>query len=426
MTQMQVARTGKTTLAMESIATSEHVPLEQLRSDVAAGLTVIVPSRGSAPAVALGDLVRSKVLCNLGTSVTSPSVEPEIGKAKLAVSHGASLICDQSVGPNVESHRARLLQAVPVPLAAVPLYQNAEAARRQHGNPLAFSSDDVVRVFASQVEHGITAPAFHTMTRSLHDRLKKASRVIPIVSRGGGILASWMDRTGLENPYVERFHEVLAICVANDVPLTFVCSCRSGCIADGFDALQQAELEIVAGFVSEAHLHGVGVFLDGLGHMSMDQIPSAVLYCKRTCGGVPLGVMGPATTDRGLGHEHVVNAIGTAIAVQHGANYCNACARTEHLGLPEVVDIPDAIGAAVIATYAGDLARGRFKSIDLDMAIARGQNAWGTQLDLALDTTMARETFRRVGANNKHGEGCSICGDLCPFTVKSFVAPRVP
>jgi phosphomethylpyrimidine synthase len=424
MNAMEAARKGQTTPEMERVAAAEGVKLEDVVAHVAAGTVVIVPGRNGTPPVALGDLVRSKVLCNLGTSVRSPEIEFEAAKARSAVARGGAVICDQSVGPNVAVGRARLLKEVPVPFAAVPLYQNAETARRERENPLAFEAQEVIRVFDEQVCQGITAPGIHTMTRELREKIRQSRRVMPLVSRGGSILAYWMDVKRRESPYIEYYDEVLNICAAHGVPLTLICSCRAGCIEDGFDSLQEFEMGIVAGLVKRAHARGVGAIADGLGHMSMDQIPGAVAYFKRTCGGIPLGVMGPATTDRGLAHEHVVNAIGTALAVQHGANYCNACARTEHLGLPEPSDIPDAIGAAVIATYAGDLARGKYRELDLEMAKARKQNAWGVQLSMALDGVGARETFKRVGSDNKHGEGCSICGDLCPFTIESFAQPQ--
>ena len=424
MTLIQIARSGVESPEMEYIAKAEIVSLDELRREVSQGRVVIVPGRNGTPPLAVGDLVRSKVLCNLGTSTRSPDIRTEVNKAITAISRGASLICDQSVGPNVGANRALLLEQIPVPLAAVPLYQNAETARRDNNNPLAFTGEEVIKVFEEQLCQGITAPGIHTMTKKLREMVSLSNRVMPMVSRGGSILAFWIDQTGKENPYIEHYDHLLEICKKHNVPLTLICSCRSGCIQDGFDSLQKSELQIIAGLVNRAHTCGVGVIVDGLGHMSMDQIPEAVAYYKRMCGNVPLGVMGPATTDRGLAHEHVVNAIGTAVAVQYGANYCNACARTEHLGLPETSDIPDAIGAAVVATYAGDLARGKFRNVDLQMAKARKLNAWGVQLEMALDKNGALETFKRVGSDNKHGEGCSICGDLCPFTVERFVTMK--
>jgi len=422
MSIMREPNSGRHAPIIEEISRAEQVDLSQLCSDIVAGRVVVIPGRGSARPIAIGHSVRSKVLCNFGTSSRSPDMELEIRKANASIMIGASLICDQSVGPNVAQSRKRLIQSISVPLASIPLYQNADSARQTKNNPLDFTASDLLAVFEDQLSQGVTAPGIHTMTRELKKHVDSSRRIMPLVSRGGSIIASWIQRTGNENPYIAHFDDVLAACDRFGVPLTLVCSCRAGCIEDGFDSVQKAEIEIVGELVTRAHRRGVAVMVDGLGHMRMDQIPDAVASYKRACNCVPLGVMGPATTDRGLAHEHVVNAIGTAIAVQHGANYCNACARTEHLGLPEASDIPDAIGAAVVATYAGDLARGKYRELDLQMAEARKMNAWGVQLNLALDKTGATETFRRVGADNRQGDGCSICGDLCPFTISRYTS----
>ncbi len=142
-----------------------------------------------------------------------------------------------------------------------------------------------------------------------------------------------------------------------NVPLTFICSCRSGCLADGFDSIQVQEWKIIRSLIERAHNKGVSCIVDGLGHMNMNQIKKAVQTVKKICHGIPLGVMGPVPSDRALGYEHIGNAIGTAVAVSYGANYCQSCARTEHLGIPQECDIPDTIGASILATYIGDLSK---------------------------------------------------------------------
>ncbi len=420
---MRSARENRKTTDMETVSEREGVDIKSVVSGVGTGKIAIIPGRFGASPVAIGDGLRSKVLCNIGTSAQSPDMEVEIRKARIAVGRGASIICDQSVGPNVLQSRRRLIESVNVPIASVPLYQTVEEAYRKRGNPLEFEPQELVASFEQQVVQGVSAPGIHPMTRELNEYVGKSNRTMPIVSRGGAILSNWIDRTGNENPYIEQYDGILDICADNDVPLTFVCSCRSGCIADGFDEVQVFEWRLIRELIQKAQTRGVSCVVDGLGHMSMDQIPDAVETFKRICFGVPLGVMGPATTDRALGHEHVANAIGAALAMLHGANYCQACCRTEHLGLPEIQDIPDAIGAFVIATYAGDLGRnvGGIRELDLEMAEARKENLWGIQLSLALEKTGAKETFDRVGPKNKNGEGCSICGDLCPFVVKRFV-----
>lgn len=404
---------------MKDISQSEEVDLNLLQSELSKGHVVIVPGLGTTKPVALGSLVSSKVLCNIGTSIESPNIDLEITKANEAISRGASIICDQSVGPNVSENRIKLIESIDRPVAAIPLYQNAEMARRNKGNPLKFDADELILTFEETLKQGITAPGIHTMTRDILEVAKYSPRIIRTVSRGGTILSQWIENNDCENPYIQYFDDLLNICSRFDVPLTLVCSTRSGAIHDGFDRVQKAEFSFLSDLVDRAHSFGIGIIIDGLGHIPMDEIPEAISFAKKTCKGVPIGVMGPVVIDRGLGYEHIVNSIGTAIAVQHGANYCNACSRTEHIGLPTEEDIPDAIGSALIATYAGDISRNKYRDKDLAMSRARKENAWGIQLSLALEKIGAKETFYRVGKHNKEGESCSICGDLCPFTLNT-------
>jgi phosphomethylpyrimidine synthase len=347
----------------------------------------------------------------------------EVEKAKLAVRHGAELICDQSVAGELPKGRKELLSAVDIPIGSIPLYQNVEDARRRSSDALAFSSDDVVRVFEEEVRDGVTQPGIHGMTSELAVRVEMSKRIIPIVSRGGNLMFHWMRRHGQQNPYFAEFHRIVSIARNHDIPITLVAAMRSGTVVDGFDEYQALEWSLLRQYIEYAHQCDVGVIIDGLGHLPINEIPQAVQRTKEATHHVPLGVLGPAVTDRGLGHEHVAHAIGTAVAVWNGANYCNACYRTEHLGLPEIEDIADGIGASVIATHAGDLGRRerstKLFSAERDMSSARKMNRWGQQLSLALDQQSARETFQRVGGGNLDGEGCNVCGDLCPHVLGS-------
>lgn len=423
-TYLELAKLGVPFPELESVASMEEVDPASLMESVSTGRVVIVPSRGK-KVVALGHGVRTKVLCNFGTSSSSPDVEAEIEKARIAVDNGAAIICDQSVGDCVAANRARIVGALDVPIAAVPLYQNADEARTANGDPLSFDAESVVKVFIQQVRDGVTMPGFHTMTAELAAGLKGSDRLMPVVSRGAGILMEWIRRTGKENPYLDRFDDILDCCRDMNVPLTLISSVRSGTVVDGFDKWQTAEWKIMHNLVRRAWEAGVSMLADGLGHMSIDEIGPAVKGFKTTCGDIPLGVLGPTTTDRGLGHEHVVNAIGTATAVMNGANYVNACYRTEHLGLPQIDDISEGIRTAYIAVHCGDLGRsdlkGRLMLEERKISTARAKAQWGLQLQAALDPVMARTTFARVGAKNKEGEGCSICGDLCPFVTTGQV-----
>lgn len=427
-THILAARRGDMHPDFGTVAAAEGLAVELLLPEVASGRVAVIPSRGTGCCLGLGGLLRSKVLCNLGTSSQSPDIATEIEKAKIAIAHGASLICDQSVGGGVWAGRRRLLQEIAVPVGTIPLYRAAEEARTHGGDPLDFDADDLFRILEEELVLGITQPGIHSMTREVAEIADTGGRLMPVVSRGGALMYEWIKRHECENPYFEQFDRLLDLCVQYGVPLTLILAQRSGTVVDGFEGCMAREWDAIRGYVRTALDEGVSVVADGIGHMRLDQIPDAIETFKRTCYEIPLGVLGPAVTDRGLGLEHVVNAIGTAVAVWSGANYCNACYPTEHLGLPEVVDIPEGIGASLIAVHAGDLARSgassRLMSEEREISAARKKNRWGIQLGLALDVVTAKRTFERVGVHNVDGEGCSICGDMCPFVVTGQARAR--
>jgi phosphomethylpyrimidine synthase len=422
---MSSAKSNEQIADFKIIAKNEQVDIELVIEEVRTGRGVIIPNRGDGDPIIYGLHFRSKVLCNIGTSSKSPDISHEIDKANIAIGKGSSIICDQSVGEDIATKRKQLIKAVSIPIASVPLYQNVEQARTKNKNPLNFNSEDVIKTFEQQIIDGVSAPGIHSINLYMKEVVEKSNRLMPVVSRGSGILLQWMRTTGQENPYFEYFDEVVSICKKYNVPLTFVSGVRAGTVLDGFDECQSLEWQMLASYIEKAHSQDVSVVFDGLGHMSIDQIPVAVKEFKKTCLNIPMGALGPASSDRGLGHEHLVNAIGTAVAISSGVNYVNACYRTEHLGLPELEDIPEGISSSMIAVHVGDLAKKETKERMLiaeeKISKARKNNRWGEMLNCAIDREEAIKTYKRVGTNNKAGEGCTICGDLCPFVVTGQV-----
>ncbi|KKM74705.1 hypothetical protein LCGC14_1397690, partial [marine sediment metagenome] len=144
----------------------------------------------------------------------------------------------------------------------------------------------------------------------------------------------------------------------------------------------------------------------------------AVKKLKQLTYNIPIGVMGPAITDRGLGFEHIPHVIGATIAILNGANYCQACCRTEHMGLPERKDVVEALRTYKIALYGADLAKiPGLQNLDNQISKARYKNEWGKQLNLAIEPYLAKKMFKRIGPKNQEKKGCTICGKLCPFNI---------
>ncbi|KKN43019.1 hypothetical protein LCGC14_0707450 [marine sediment metagenome] len=419
MTQMRMAKEGKLTSEMSSILEKEPISEKKLIKGISTGKIVILPNkRRSNYHVGLGDGLKSKILCNTGTSTDSSSFSEILEIARDAEKYGASILCDQSSGPKFVEYRKQLLSATSLPIAFVPLYQNVEEGMRIYDDPIHFTTNDVIETFEEQILQGISAPGIHPITKSIIKKIESSSRLMPYISRGGAIISAWIKKTNEENPYIQNFDKILEICAKNDVPLTFVCATRAGCLADGFDNVQISEWKLIGSLVKKAHKKNVSVIVNGIGHLGIEKIPKAVQKLKNLTHNIPIGVMRPAITDRGLGFEHISHVIGATIAIQNGANYCQACCRTEHIGLPEKKDVIEALRTYKIALYAADLTKlPSLQQLDNQISIARCKNEWGKQLDLAIEPFIAKKTFKRVGPANMEKKGCSVCGELCPFKI---------
>ena len=418
MTQMDKAKKGNLTSEMSSILKYEPISEKALIKGISTGKIVILPNKRNHHHVGLGDGLKSKILCNTGTSTDSSSFTEVLEIVSEAERYGASILCDQSSGPKFIEYRKQLLNSTSLPIASIPLYQNVEEGMRIYNDPIQFNSKDVIKIFEEQILQGISAPGIHPITQKLIKKIESSNRLMPYISRGGAIMSAWIKRNYKENPYIQKFDKILEICAENDVPLTFVCATRAGCLADGFDDVQISEWKLIGSLVKKAHKKNVSVIVNGIGHLGIEKIPKAVQKLKKLTHNIPLGVMGPAITDRGLGFEHISHVIGATIAIQNGANYCQACCRTEHIGLPEKKDVVEALRTYKIALHAADLAKlPCLQQLDNQISIARCKNEWGKQLDLAIEPFIAKETFKRVGPTNTEKKGCSICGELCPFKI---------
>jgi len=72
--------------------------------------------------------------------------------------------------------------------------------------------------------------------------LIREGRRLDIVSRGGSLLAEWMEHNGQENPFHEQYDRLLAICREFDITISLGDGLRPGCLADATDRAQVHEL----------------------------------------------------------------------------------------------------------------------------------------------------------------------------------------
>ena len=417
MTQMEYARKGIITPQIRHVAEAELRTPEFIAERVAAG-TVVVPAninhKNLIPC-GIGRELRTKINANLGNSTLSSCPGAEKSKLAIALHYGADTVMDLSTGGGITSIRQAMLEQSPAPLGTVPVYEIVA----RYGNS-DFAKDKIISVIREQAEQGVDYMTIHAGLLRQYVPLA-LKRKLGIVSRGGALLAAWMQENKKENPFYEAFDEILEICRKYDVTLSLGDGLRPGCLADASDEAQFAELDTLGELVFRCREAGVQAMVEGPGHVPLDQIRENMERERKVCGDAPFYILGPVVIDCAPGYDHFVAGMGGMMGAYYGAAMLCYVTPKEHLGLPNADDVRRGVVAFKIAAHAADVALHKPGCRERDDAIsdARALFDWNKQFELALDPEWARElrtqALEESSAPNQHGsEYCNMCGpDFC-------------
>jgi len=420
-TLKELAKEGRITPEMEACAKAEGVSPDYIREGIAQGTIVLCKNKKSklTKPCAIGKGLKTKVNVNIGTSKDRVNIEEELKKLEIAIRYGADAVMDLSTGGDLDEIRKVIRENCPVPLGTVPIYQAAlEAVEIHKKSMVQMTVSEIFKVIEKQAEQGVDFMTVHCgITREGLERLKNKERVLGVVSRGGSFIIEWMVYNNKENPLYEYFDELLEIARAYDVTLSLGDGLRPGCLADATDAPQIHELIILGELTLRAWDKGVQVMIEGPGHVPINQVEANVLLQKRLCHGAPFYVLGPLPTDIAPGYDHLVSAIGGAIAGSAGADFLCYVTPAEHLRLPTLEDVKEGLIAGKIAAHIADLAKGVKGAWewDLEMAKARAELDWERQIELSIDPEKARR-YRMEGGISR-SKACTMCGEYCAIKV---------
>jgi len=414
-TQMDAARKGIVTPELAEAARHEGIGTERLMALVAEGRAAIPANRGHAAlaARAVGRELSTKINVNLGTSRDSSDPRLEMEKVREAERMGADAIMDLSSYGDTRAFRKLLVETSPAMIGTVPAYDTVAHL----GKPLREITPeewiDTVRVHA---EDGVDFQTIHcgiTRAAAMKFKSREWDRLTGIVSRGGSLLFAWMAMTGKENPFYERFDEILDVCERHDVTLSLGDACRPGCNADSTDAAQVEELILLGELARRARARNVQVFIEGPGHMAIDEIAANMALERRLCDDAPFYVLGPLVTDIAPGYDHITSAIGGAIAASAGAAFLCYVTPAEHLRLPTLDDMREGIVASKIAAHAADIAKGipGAREADRKMSEARRDLDWERMFSLAIDPVKPRRY--RDESKPEMEDTFTMCGKMC-------------
>ncbi len=419
-TQIEAARKGQITQEMRIVAKDEDEPLQRIVHRIAKGTVIIARNvrRENVHPIGIGEGLHTKVNANIGTSADLFDLNLEIEKAKIAVKYGSDTLMDLSTGGDIDEIRRAILKAVDVPIGTVPIYQAAIEATKRKGAIIHMTEDDIFNTIENQAKDGVDFMTVHCgVTQQIVKRIAKHPRLMGIVSRGGTFLAAWILHHKKENPLYANYDYLLEIAKEYDFALSLGDGLRPGCIFDSTDWPQIQELLTIGELVERSRATDVQTMVEGPGHLPLNHVESNVQLEKSICKGAPFYVLGPVVTEIAPGYDHIVGAIGGALAGLAGADFLCYLTPSEHLGLPELEDVKEGVIATKIAAHAVDIVKVGTKATcrDLNMAKARANLDWKKQFENALDPEKAMKIHGRLEL--KRSETCSMCSEYCALKI---------
>ncbi|MCX5641892.1 MAG: phosphomethylpyrimidine synthase ThiC [Candidatus Omnitrophica bacterium] len=377
---------------LAALAKSEEISLSALENGIKTNRIVVVKNpRGKKP-LAIGEGCFVKINANIGTSPHRANIKEEMAKLKTNL-----------------------------PLGSVPIYSAAVEVTEKYNDVRKMSPETLWEKIEEEAAGGVSFVTVHTgVSEKIVRGLQKGTRLINIVSRGGSILACWMLANKKENPLLADFSRLLKLAKKYKLCLSLGDGLRPGTIADSTDCFQLEELFTLGQQAKEARKAGVSVIIEGPGHIPLHQIEMNVKLAKTVCDGAPLYLLGPLVTDIAPGYDHIVAAIGGAIAGMAGADFLCYVTPAEHLSLPTPEDVKEGVYASRIAAHAIDLSRGKKSAWRQDwlLSSARNKRNWPEQKKLSLNP----DKFPK--RKEKEEDCCSMCGDFCSMRFSESISKK--
>jgi len=191
MTQLEAARKGIITEEMLFVARREDLDAELIRDEVGRGRLVIpantVHLQKSLEPMCIGVASKCKINANIGNSAVTSKIDEELDKLHTAVHLGSDTVMDLSTGGDIDRIRQAIIDASPVPIGTVPVYQLIQNVK----DPADITPRMMLDMVEHQAKQGVDYMTIHAGV--LQEYLPLTSRRITgIVSRGGSLMGAWM------------------------------------------------------------------------------------------------------------------------------------------------------------------------------------------------------------------------------------------
>src|SRR5438552_12158070 len=216
MTQIEAARKDIVTDEMRFVAAREDLDAELIRAEVARGRMVIpankVHLQKALKPMGIGVALKCKINANIGNSAVTSKIDEELDKLHTAVHLGSDTVMDLSTGGDIDGIRQALIDASPVPIGTVPVYQMIQNVK----DPADITPRMALDMVEHQAKQGVDYMTIHAGV--LREYLPMTTnRITGIVSRGGSLMGAWMLTHKQQNFWHTHFSELCEIMRAYDV-----------------------------------------------------------------------------------------------------------------------------------------------------------------------------------------------------------------
>jgi len=347
-----------------------------------------------------------------GLSPLTSSIEEELKKVRLAKKLGVDMVKDNSVG---RREWFRLLQLVSeeidLPIGASATLAAANLAVDSGKRPTDLTEELFFRGFEKLTEVCDAIEIFPTITKESLKILSGSQRVNKIViSRAGNIVAHYVQISGRESPFYANFDWFLDQAKKKEITLILGNGLRAACLADSLDEAQMFEVKLVKEFAEKATNKGVRIIAGVFGHVN----PSKMQVFKKIRREIPIpiGGLGPLSTDIALGYDHI-NAAISIVMFREYLDWVSVITPAEHIGMPTFSDAADGITAFNIAKHILDLKTGGNQERDIRVAKTRMADSWCAGISEVTLNPYSQAIARAI--KEKGQNGCTLCGDWCPW-----------
>ena len=392
-TRILNAQMARITDEMKQVAKIEGVSDKFIKESLALGRVVILKNklRKKTTPIAIGNGLRTKVCTALAVNENKESFELETDKLRVAQVTEVDCIFDITASSYIKEIRHNILSNSFIPVGTNPFLEVGYKAINNSDELDNITSQDMLDIVEQHCRDGVDFVSLNcTLTKSLAEQYVSQGRLSQITTRGAQVLFDWIEKHQCENPYYERFDELLDILAKYDVVLHLACAFKSGSISDSFDLLQMSEYSTMGELTRKALAKGVQVMSDGIGHVSIDKIPSLVNLIKEINLQVPLFVSSAYACDCAIGYDNISSSIAGSIAASSGANLLNVTANVDFLMPSTTAQLREGIISTKVAAHCGDVAKSNPEAIkrNYKISFARRNKNWKNIVKNCIDKSV--------------------------------------